>query len=107
MLDRIHSGGNICALSVDARGVMVVYFPFSDFIPCGWLHAIFHHPCTLYAIYGSERFYVLAIFVKALFIAFSHANGVVQVITIFAVECMVLASLSALTRPYFSGISNA
>lgn len=60
----------------------------------------------LYAIYRSERFYattplILAIFVKALFIAFSQANGVVQVVAILVVECMVLASLLAL-RPHKS-----
>lgn len=60
----------------------------------------------LYAIYRSERFYattplILAIFVKALFIAFSHANGVVQVGAILVVECMVLASLLTL-RPHKS-----
>jgi hypothetical protein len=55
----------------------------------------------LYAIYRSEQFYVitpliLAIFVNALFITFSHANGVVQVVAILVVECLVLASLSVL-----------
>ncbi|KAG1839012.1 hypothetical protein DFJ58DRAFT_813072 [Suillus subalutaceus] len=60
----------------------------------------------LYAIYRSERFYattplILAIFVKALFIAFSHVNGVVQVAAILVVECMVLASLLTL-RPHKS-----
>ncbi|KAG2036124.1 hypothetical protein BDR03DRAFT_1000692 [Suillus americanus] len=60
----------------------------------------------LYAIYRSERFYattplILAIFVKALFIAFSHANGVVQVVAILVVECLVLASLLFL-RPHQS-----
>ncbi|KAG2150605.1 hypothetical protein DEU56DRAFT_780947 [Suillus clintonianus] len=60
----------------------------------------------LYAIYRSERFYatpplILAIFIKALFIAFSQANGVVQVVAILLVECMVLASLLAL-RPHKS-----
>lgn len=58
----------------------------------------------LYAMYRLERFYattplVLAIFVKALFIAFSQANGIVQVVAILVVECMVLASLLAL-RPH-------
>lgn len=60
----------------------------------------------LYAIYRSERFYattplILAIFVKALFIAFSQANGIVQVVAILVVECMVLASLLVL-RPHKS-----
>lgn len=60
----------------------------------------------LYAIYRSERFYattplLLAILVKALFIAFSHANGVVQIVAILVIECMVLASLLAL-RPHRS-----
>ncbi|KAG2145964.1 uncharacterized protein EDB93DRAFT_1150259 [Suillus bovinus] len=60
----------------------------------------------LYAIYRSERFYattplILAIFVKALFIAFSQANGVVQLVAILIVECMVFASLLAL-RPHKS-----
>ncbi|KIK46899.1 hypothetical protein CY34DRAFT_799890 [Suillus luteus UH-Slu-Lm8-n1] len=60
----------------------------------------------LYAIYRSERFYsttplIMAIFVKALFIAFSQANGIVQVVAILVVECMVLASLLVL-RPHKS-----
>ncbi|KAG1765013.1 hypothetical protein EDD22DRAFT_881703, partial [Suillus occidentalis] len=60
----------------------------------------------LYAIHRSERFYaatplILAIFVKALFIAFSQANGTVQVVAILVVECMVLASLLVL-RPHKS-----
>lgn len=60
----------------------------------------------LYAIYRSERFYattplMMAIFVKALFIAFSQANGIVQVVAILVVECMVLASLLVL-RPHKS-----
>ncbi|KAG0707312.1 hypothetical protein DFH29DRAFT_23300 [Suillus ampliporus] len=60
----------------------------------------------LYALYRSERFYattplILAIFVKALFIAFSQANGIVQVVAILVVECLVLAYLLAL-RPHKS-----
>lgn len=60
----------------------------------------------LYAIYRLERFYattpfILAIFMKALFIAFSQTNGVVQVVAILVVECMVLASLLVL-RPHKS-----
>ncbi|KAG1895555.1 uncharacterized protein F5891DRAFT_1058028 [Suillus fuscotomentosus] len=60
----------------------------------------------LYAIYRLERFYattplILAIFVKALFIAFSQVNGVVQIVAILVVECMVLASLLVL-RPHKS-----
>lgn len=45
--DSIYSSDNICVLSVDAQGFMVVYIPFSDFVPCGgWLHLIFYRPRT-------------------------------------------------------------
>jgi hypothetical protein len=45
--DRIHSSGNICALSVDAQGFMAIYLPFSNFIPCrGWLHPTFYYSRT-------------------------------------------------------------
>lgn len=67
-------------------------------------HLASHGP--LYAQHRSERFYatiplILAIFVKALFIAFSQANGGVQVVAILIVECALLASLLAL-RPHRS-----
>lgn len=60
----------------------------------------------LYAIYRSERFYattslILAIFVKALFTAFSQANGEVQVVAMLIIECALLASLLAF-RPHKS-----
>jgi hypothetical protein len=68
------------------------------------VHLASHGP--LYAMYRSERFYattplLLAIFVKALFTAFSQANGEVQVIAMLIIECALLASLLTL-RPHKS-----
>ncbi|KAG1732198.1 uncharacterized protein EDB91DRAFT_1152135 [Suillus paluster] len=66
-------------------------------------YALYTQP-DFVASHGPLGFYattplILAIFVKALFIAFSQANGFVQVVAILVVECMVLASLFTL-RPH-------
>ncbi|KAH7888768.1 hypothetical protein F5I97DRAFT_1803107 [Phlebopus sp. FC_14] len=65
-------------------------------------HLISHSP--LFALYRPQRYYaaiplLVAIFLKAIFTAFSQANGEVQIIFILIVECGVLAALFAL-RPH-------
>lgn len=73
-------------------------------------YALYTRPRTLtaysplFALYRPERYFsgiplLVGILVKAMFTAFAHANGEVQVIAILVIECAVLACLLFL-RPH-------